>query len=92
MKKAGISPSLCRNDRLMQDSLGPADGMHTGMKPDPGGWGYPSEGRRLHLNNIKAPHRSVCGSMSNECICSDGFRPSHSFDRVAGKRARGVCE
>ena len=59
MKKAGISPSLCRNDRLMQDSLGPAHGMHMGMKPDPGGWGYPSEGRRLHLNNIKA-HTGRC--------------------------------
>ena len=43
-KKAGITPSLLRNDRLMQGCLGPAHGMHTSMKPDPMTWGYPSKG------------------------------------------------
>jgi hypothetical protein len=56
-KKAGISPSLCRNDRLMQDCLGPAHGMHKVRKPDPVRWDNPSEGVRLHLNNIKVLHR-----------------------------------
>jgi hypothetical protein len=42
-KKARIPPSLLQNDRLMQDCLGPAHGMHTVMKPDPMTWGYPSD-------------------------------------------------
>jgi len=43
VKKARISPSLLQNDRLMQDCLGPAHGMHTRMKPDPMTLGYPSK-------------------------------------------------
>ena len=42
---SNTTPPKLRLIRLMQDSLGPAYGMHTGMKPDPGGWGYPSDRR-----------------------------------------------
>ncbi len=42
-KKAGISPSLFRYDRFMQDCLGPAHGMHTVMKPDQADYRYSSK-------------------------------------------------
>jgi len=42
-KRPGWDPSLLRYDRLMQDCLGPAHGMHDVMKPDFVGWGYPSK-------------------------------------------------
>jgi len=55
-KKAGIAPSLLRYDRLMQDCLSPAHGMHTVMKPDLVGWRYSSDGG-LPSVNLKACSR-----------------------------------
>ena len=46
----------------------------------------------LHLNNIKAPHRPIWASMSNECNMLWWFRRSRSLESVVRKRARGVCE
>jgi hypothetical protein len=43
-KKAGIPPSLLRYDRLMQDCLGPAHGMHSIIKPGLAGLSHPSDG------------------------------------------------
>jgi hypothetical protein len=49
-KKARMTPSLLHYDRLMQDCLGPAHGMHTVMKPDLGGWRYSSNGGLPSVN------------------------------------------
>ena len=57
-KKARIPPSLLRYDRLMQDCLSPAHGLHTVIKPDPMTWGYPSEvaGYILLAQQQNLPH------------------------------------
>ena len=49
-KKAGIPPSLLQNDRLMQDCLGPAHGMHNVIKPDIAGLSYPTDGGLPSVN------------------------------------------